>query len=56
MAPAGPPWVMIQTWSNTWNDEISEMVVTKKVVGASIGKVIDQKRCQGVAPSSAAAS
>ena len=56
VAPTGPPPVMMKTWSNTWNEEISEMVVTKNVVGASIGQVMVQKRCQALAPSMSAAS
>ena len=40
VASPGPPLVSTNARSNTWNEPITEITSTKKVVGASIGTVM----------------
>jgi len=53
---SGPPRVITYTWSNTWNEPITDVTTTKMVVGRSEGSVMCQNRCQPPAPSIFAAS
>jgi hypothetical protein len=54
--PSGAPRVITQTWSNSRNARIIVTVPTKISVLRSCGTVMNANRCQGVAPSIAAAS
>ena len=52
----GPPCVMIYGSANNWKNPIMVMTPINKVVGASIGIVMDLNCCQQLAPSIRAAS
>src|SRR5215471_12082629 len=52
----GPPSVMMSAWSNTWNEPITDVTITKNMAGDSIGSVMRVNRCHGPAPSTVAAS
>jgi hypothetical protein len=47
---------MMKTWAKTWKAWMIEMTSTKNIVGESSGRVIFQKRCGPLAPSTLAAS
>ena len=56
VASPGPPSVRTNTWPKIWNEPITWVTTTNRSTGRSSGSVIDQKRRQPPAPSSAAAS
>ena len=55
-ALAGPPAVMIHTWSKTWSEPTTDRNSQILIVGPSSGSVMRHVACQPLAPSRAAAS